>query len=344
MNRLLRQCNLQRRGNHSNINTVIKFIQDELKGSSSCFGYRHMLQKLRSSGLTADKETVRLIFKSLDPVGVDTRKRWKLTLCEYHSFGPNHTWHIDGYDKLKPFGVAIHGAIDGYSRRILWLNSSLSNNNPKIIANSYLCCIKKLNLIPRVVRGDRGTENLIVCGIQRFFRRNHTDSQSKEKSFIYGHSTANQRIESWWSQLFKSMTSWWITFFKDMVLNGLFDISLNLHLQCLRFCFFELDEIKSLWNSHRIRHIRNSNSPRGRPDVLCFTPEGSGVTDCKFHLDSHDVNLTMDYCETPSLFGCSAEFLELSRIIMQEKNLTVSENATDAKTLHITLIQEIEKL
>ena len=233
LNRLLRQCNLQRRGNHSNINTVIKFIQDELKGSSSCFGYRHMLQKLRSSGLTADKETVRLILKSLDPVGVDTRKRRKLTRREYHSFGPNHTWHIDGYDKLKPFGIAIHGAIDGYSRRILWLKLS-SSNNPKVIANYYLCCIKELNLIPHVVRA----ENVTVCGIQRFLRRNHTDSQSKDKSFIYGHSTANQRIESWWSQLFKSMTSWWITFFKDIVVNGLFDISLNLHLQCLHFCFF----------------------------------------------------------------------------------------------------------
>ena len=82
----------------------------------------------------------------------------------------------------------------------------------------------------RVVRGDRGTENIIVCGIQRFFRRNHTDSQSEDRSFICGHSTANQRIESWWSQLFKSMTSWLITFFIDMVVNGLFDISLNLHL------------------------------------------------------------------------------------------------------------------
>ena len=65
---------------------------------------------LRSSGLTADKETVRLILKSLDPVVVDKRRRRKLTLREYHSFGPNHNWHIDGYDKLKPFGIAIHGA------------------------------------------------------------------------------------------------------------------------------------------------------------------------------------------------------------------------------------------
>ena len=87
LSRLLRQCNLQRRGNHSNINTVIKFIQGEMKCSSLCFGYRYMLQKLRSSGLTPNKETFRLILKSLDLVAVDRRKRW------------------------KPFGIAIHGAI-----------------------------------------------------------------------------------------------------------------------------------------------------------------------------------------------------------------------------------------
>ena len=27
--------------------------------------------------------------------------------------GPNQAWHCDGYDKLKPFGLAIHGCIDG---------------------------------------------------------------------------------------------------------------------------------------------------------------------------------------------------------------------------------------
>ena len=33
--------------------------------------------------------------------------------------GPNYAWHIDGYDKLKPYGFALHGCIDGYSRKIL---------------------------------------------------------------------------------------------------------------------------------------------------------------------------------------------------------------------------------
>ena len=79
LNRLLRQRNLQRRWNHSDINTIIKFIQDELKGSSLCFGYRYMLQKLHSSGLIADNETPRLILRSVDAFGVDKRKRRKLT-------------------------------------------------------------------------------------------------------------------------------------------------------------------------------------------------------------------------------------------------------------------------
>ena len=79
LNRLLRQRNLQRRWNHSDINTIIKFIQDELKGSSFCFGYRYMLQKLHSSGLTADKKAIKLILRSVDSFGVDKRKRRKLT-------------------------------------------------------------------------------------------------------------------------------------------------------------------------------------------------------------------------------------------------------------------------
>ena len=74
--------------------------------------------------------------------------------------------------------------------------------------------------------------------------------------------------------------------------------------------FWSITTLESLWNSHRICHIRNSNSPDGCPDVVYFGTEVSGVTDCKFSLDIHDLNLTMDYCETPSLFGCLAEFFE----------------------------------
>ena len=39
-----------------------------------------------------------------------------------------------GYDKLKPYGFPIHGAVDGFSRRILWLEVTRSNNDPKVVA------------------------------------------------------------------------------------------------------------------------------------------------------------------------------------------------------------------
>ena len=31
----------------------------------------------------------------------------------YNFKGPNFAWHCDGYDKLKPYGLPIHGCIDG---------------------------------------------------------------------------------------------------------------------------------------------------------------------------------------------------------------------------------------
>ena len=47
---------------------------------------------------------------------------WAFTLKRraYTIPGPNHCWHINGDDKLKPDGFVIHGCIDGYSRKIIW--------------------------------------------------------------------------------------------------------------------------------------------------------------------------------------------------------------------------------
>ena len=113
-------------------------------------------------------------------------------LEELVSVGPNYLWHIDGYDKIKPYGFAIHGAIDGLSRKILWLRVASPNNNPKTIASYYMDCIRQLELVPRAIRSDRGTENTIICGIQRFLSRNAEDLISNKDSFVYGSSTRNQ--------------------------------------------------------------------------------------------------------------------------------------------------------
>ena len=134
-------------------------------GSGENFGYRTMHQKLRMKGLVTNRETVRLNTKTLDPLRVGLRKSYKLKRRMYTSPDPNFMWHVDGYDNLKSFGFPIHGCIDGYSQKILWLNASPTSNDPQVISTYFIECIEKLNLIPRLVRSDRGSENKLLGGI-----------------------------------------------------------------------------------------------------------------------------------------------------------------------------------
>ena len=138
LHRLLREQNLFRRYHFTNLNDIVEVIQKEMLGSGENFGYRTMHQKLRMKGVVTNRETVRLIIKTLDPLGVGLKKSHKLKRCMYTSRGPNFLWHVDGYDKLKSFGFPIHGCIDGYSRKILWLNVSPTNNDPQVMATSSL--------------------------------------------------------------------------------------------------------------------------------------------------------------------------------------------------------------
>jgi len=114
-------------------------------------------QRLRCRyGFTVNRESVRLILKALNPDGVEQRSSRRLRRRQYRSQGPNYIWHVDGYDRLKPYGFCIHGAIDGYSRRTMWLEVGRSNNNPRVIASYFLGCVKELSGVPCIIRGDQG--------------------------------------------------------------------------------------------------------------------------------------------------------------------------------------------
>ena len=124
--------------------------------------------------------------------------------------GPNYAWHCDGYDKLKPFGFPIHGCIDGWSRKVLWLYVTRSNNQPNNIAAYFLDAVDEPNGCPVDLVRDLGTENGIMAAAQAFFRND-------ENSQRYVASPRNKRIEYWWAQYSRSSAAWWINFFKDLV-------------------------------------------------------------------------------------------------------------------------------
>lgn len=118
-----------------------------------------MHQRLRNDHrLVVTRETTRTVLGALDPEGVSKRRKGELQRRRYMCKGPNYLWHMDGYDKMKPYGFCIHGAIEGYSRRILWLEVDSTNNDPAVIAQYYIDCVNQLGGAPRIVWADYGTE------------------------------------------------------------------------------------------------------------------------------------------------------------------------------------------
>ena len=148
-----------------------------------------MQQRFIENQLNVSRAIAAQIMKELDPAGVDVRRRRTLRRRLYYSKVPNWAWHIDGYDKLKLFGFEIHECIDGYNKRVLWLNVSRSNKNLKGICNLFVNYLRVMKGVPRKIVADRGTENVFIAGFQRFFRRNHENDLAGHSSFLFGKST-----------------------------------------------------------------------------------------------------------------------------------------------------------
>ena len=186
-------------------------------------GYRQLTECMcLKYGINISKGDVRKTLREVDPDGVDAGKRSVIRRRVYQSHGPGHVYHIDGNDKLKRWGFCIHECVDGFSRKLLWLSVSSSNNNPLIIANFYLQCMKRYKRAPRLLRMDKGRENIYCKDLQVFFT-------GKDDSFLYAASTRNQCIEAYWSRLKKFRLNWWIDFFTEMVNQSLFCPQLITH-------------------------------------------------------------------------------------------------------------------
>ena len=133
-----------------------------------------------------ERERVMTLLRDIDPEGVESRKRKRLRRRVYHAKGPNYICHIDGHDRLKPYGFSIHGCIDGFSRRLIWLEVGPTNKNPDVIAKYYLDAAKQLDGIPRKIRSDDSTENSLIEAVHTFLRSEHADTDGGIGTFAIG--------------------------------------------------------------------------------------------------------------------------------------------------------------
>ena len=116
----------------------------EFSGPSSNSGYKSIWRRiLLYHGLFVSKDADMLALKQLDPYGSINQSKEKLKLRQYQNPGPNFFWYLDSYDKLKPFGFpSMDGCIDEYSRKIIWLKTIHSNNDPFIVGTIFLDNVK----------------------------------------------------------------------------------------------------------------------------------------------------------------------------------------------------------
>ena len=251
LHRLLRARSLHRR--RYDLDAGIDFIVDQLEGFGKDHGYRWMYTKCIQHGIHIRKEDVRILLSLLDPIGSRLRRTRRLSRRQYFAQGPNFVWHIDSYDKLKPYGICINGCIDGFSRKVMWLRAARTNSDPKVIGGYFVETLERCGGCPRLVRTDMGTENVVVRDIQRYLRRDDVDDRAAERSYVTGASTANQRIESWWGVMRKEGIELWITALGELKDEGFFsgdfvDKALS------QFCFMPIIQVNSLYYDHSKKH------------------------------------------------------------------------------------------
>ena len=213
----------------------MKILQDALaEGTIRAYGQTLLWAHLRRNHFRVRFNDMKEIIRALDPANVRHRQAGMLTNTrgEYICKGPDEVWSIDGYDKLKRWGINIYATIDGYSRRLLWVYTGITNRTQVSVAVQFCKAVQFHNKFPHIIRSDRGAETSILADIQ--YDLGVVDMYEKSVSpvnengealdewplrefYIYGTSTKNIRIESWWRQLRRGQTGNWMVIIQIML-------------------------------------------------------------------------------------------------------------------------------
>lgn len=231
-------------------------IRDYINRHGRTTGQVLIMGFLRSLGVHVPRRRVRESIIRVDPANVALRWGAAVYRRRYQAPWANSLWHLDGHHSLIRWSLVIHGCIDGFSRRIIFLHCS-SNNLASTVLNLFLSAIDRDGgLWPSRIRVDHGVENVLVCEAM-------VETRGEDRgSFIAGPSTHNQRIERLWRDVFRCVNHYFYYIFYAMEDSGILNTTNPLHMFALHLVFLPrinlaLHEYLQAFNHHKIRTAQN---------------------------------------------------------------------------------------
>ena len=167
--------------------TDLDFLFLERHGHSA--GQVYISGYLQSIGLRIQRQRIRESLMRVDP---DNRiLHWGAIISRRVYYVPwtNSIWYLDGHHSLICWRMVVHGCIDGFSRKIMFLKCN-SNNISETVLQLFLTAVEEHDgLWPSRIQVDKGVENVKVCDAMAAMRG------SGRGSFIAGPSKDTKELK-----------------------------------------------------------------------------------------------------------------------------------------------------